>query len=149
MIVVGGHTRSIGKTQLVCDVISAFPRANWIAGKITQYGHGVCARNGENCDCAPDEHVCAIEWETRADTGTDKDVRHRITVADGKYGAAIPLIEQPHRGGPRRLYPQHSPSLHGGIPADNSHQVPGVGAGTAGQVALTSPGASGSAPVPR
>ena len=71
VIVVGGHTRSIGKTQLVCDVISAFPRANWIAGKITQYGHGVCAQNGENCDCAPDEHVCAISWETRADTGTD------------------------------------------------------------------------------
>ena len=71
VIVVGGHTRSIGKTQLVCDVISAFPRANWIAGKITQYGHGVCAQNGENCDCAPDEHVCAISWETRVDTGTD------------------------------------------------------------------------------
>ncbi len=71
LIVVGGHTRSIGKTQLVCDVISAFPRADWIAGKITQYGHGVCAQNGENCDCAPDEHVCAINWETRADTGTD------------------------------------------------------------------------------
>ena len=71
LIVVGGHTRSIGKTQLVCDVIGAFPQANWVAGKITQYGHGVCAQNGENCDCAPEEHVCAIEWETRADTGTD------------------------------------------------------------------------------
>ena len=71
LIVVGGHTRSIGKTQLVCDVISAFPQAGWIAGKITQYGHGVCAQNGENCDCAPDEHVCAINWETQADTGTD------------------------------------------------------------------------------
>jgi hypothetical protein len=71
LIVVGGHTRSIGKTQLVCDVISAFTRAKWIAGKITQYGHGVCAQNGENCDCAPDEHVCAINWETQANTGTD------------------------------------------------------------------------------
>jgi hypothetical protein len=71
VIVVGGHTRSIGKTQLVCDLISAFPRVNWIAGKITQYGHGVCAQNGENCDCAPDEHVCAINWETQSDTGTD------------------------------------------------------------------------------
>ena len=71
LIVVGGHTRSIGKTQLVCDVISAFRPANWIAGKITQYGHGVCAQNGENCDCAPDEHVCAINWEVQADTGTD------------------------------------------------------------------------------
>lgn len=71
LIVVGGHTRSIGKTQLVCDVIAAFPQAHWIAGKITQYGHGVCAQNGENCDCAPDEHVCALNWETQSDTGTD------------------------------------------------------------------------------
>jgi hypothetical protein len=71
LIVVGGHTRSIGKTQLVCDVISAFPRAGWIAGKITQYGHGVCAQNGETCECAPDEHVCAITWEQQRDSGTD------------------------------------------------------------------------------
>jgi hypothetical protein len=65
VIIVGGHTRSIGKTQLVCDLIAAFPHENWIAGKITQYGHGVCAQNGENCDCAPDEHICAISWEKR------------------------------------------------------------------------------------
>src|ERR1700733_6686979 len=71
VIVVGGHTRSIGKTQLVCDVIAAFPGARWIAGKITQYGHGVCAQSGQDCDCAPDEHICAISWEKRSDTGTD------------------------------------------------------------------------------
>ena len=71
LIVVGGHTRSIGKTQLVCDVMRAFPRTEWIAGKITQYGHGVCAQNGENCDCAPTEHVCALDWEKQSGTGTD------------------------------------------------------------------------------
>jgi hypothetical protein len=71
LIVVGGHTRSIGKTQLVCDVIRAFPGTEWTAGKITQYGHGVCAQNGTDCDCAPSEHSCAFDWETRADTGTD------------------------------------------------------------------------------
>jgi len=71
VIVIGGHTRSIGKSQLVCDVIAAFPQARWIAGKITQYGHGVCAQNGDNCDCAPTEHVCAINWETQSDSGTD------------------------------------------------------------------------------
>ena len=71
VIVIGGHTRSIGKTQLVCDVIAAFPKVNWIAGKITLYGHGVCAQIGEVCDCAPDEHICAIHWETRLDSGTD------------------------------------------------------------------------------
>ncbi|HUI75812.1 MAG TPA: hypothetical protein VLX32_12755 [Candidatus Acidoferrum sp.] len=71
MVVVGGHTRSIGKTQLVCDIIAALPHGAWIAGKITQYGHGVCAQNGHDCDCAPDEHVCAISWESSRDSGTD------------------------------------------------------------------------------
>ncbi len=71
LVIVGGHTRSIGKTQLVCDIIAAFPKTEWIAGKITQYGHGVCAQNGENCDCAPEEHVCALNWEAHSDTGTD------------------------------------------------------------------------------
>jgi hypothetical protein len=36
VIVVGGHTRSIGKTQLVCDIISAFPHARrsfWLRTK--------------------------------------------------------------------------------------------------------------------
>lgn len=81
VVVVGGHTRSIGKTQLVCDVISSFPGASWIAGKITQYGHGVCAQNGQNCDCAPDEHVCAIEWESHSQSGTDSA---RFLVAGAK-----------------------------------------------------------------
>lgn len=71
LIVVGGHTRSIGKTQLVCDLIAALPQAKFIAGKITQYGHGVCARNGEHCGCAPDEHSSAFDWEMDAASGTD------------------------------------------------------------------------------
>ena len=68
---VGGHTRSIGKTQLVCDLIAALPQANWLAGKITQYGHGVCATNGHDCDCAPTEHIVALDWESEMQSGTD------------------------------------------------------------------------------
>jgi hypothetical protein len=71
LIVVGGHTRSIGKTQLVCDLIAALPQAKWLAGKITQYGHGVCATNGHDCDCAPTEHVVALDWESSAQSNTD------------------------------------------------------------------------------
>ncbi len=81
VVVVGGHTRSIGKTQLVCDVIAAFPKVDWIAGKITQYGHGVCAQNGENCDCAPLEQVCALDWEGSVVSGTDSA---RFLVAGAK-----------------------------------------------------------------
>jgi molybdopterin-guanine dinucleotide biosynthesis protein len=71
LIAVGGHTRSIGKTQLVCDLIAALPQANWLAGKITQYGHGVCATNGHDCDCAPTEHIVALDWESERQSGTD------------------------------------------------------------------------------
>ena len=73
LIVVGGHTRSIGKTQLVCDLIAALPKAHWLAGKITQYGHGVCAQNGENCDCAPSEHAVALDWELAGQPLTKAD----------------------------------------------------------------------------
>jgi hypothetical protein len=81
VIVIGGHTRSIGKTELVCDVMRAFPEENWIAGKITQFGHGVCAKNGENCGCAPDEHSYAISWEKDDTTGTDSS---RVLAAGAK-----------------------------------------------------------------
>ena len=101
VIVVGGHTRSIGKTQLVCDVIAAFPQENWIAGKITQYGHGVCAQNGENCDCAPDEHVCAISWEKRpSDTDSGRFLAagaHRsfwLRTKQGFLAEGMPLLRQ-------------------------------------------------------
>ena len=71
LIVVGGHTRSIGKTQLVCDLIAALPQAQFIAGKITQFGHGVCAQNGEFCGCAPDNHTSAFSWEEDSMSETD------------------------------------------------------------------------------
>ncbi len=71
LVIVGGHTRSIGKTQLVCDLLTTFPKVGWIAGKITQYGHGVCAQSGQDCDCAPLEHVCSLDWESSAVSGTD------------------------------------------------------------------------------
>jgi hypothetical protein len=66
LLVIGGHTRNIGKTQLVVEIIRAFPEAAWTAVKITQYGHGVCSLNGENCGCAVDEHTFAVEEERDA-----------------------------------------------------------------------------------
>ncbi|MBZ5528705.1 MAG: hypothetical protein LAN71_12485 [Acidobacteriia bacterium] len=71
IVVVGGHTRNIGKTQLVCDLIAAFPQARWTAVKITQHGHGVCALNGESCDCAPAQHSAALDRQAPGDPETD------------------------------------------------------------------------------
>ncbi len=63
VVVVGGHSRSVGKTSVVAGLIAALPEFHWTAFKITQYGHGVCSLNGESCDCATDDHSWAISEE--------------------------------------------------------------------------------------
>jgi hypothetical protein len=62
-VVIGGHSRNLGKTSVVAGLIAAMPQLNWTAVKITQFGHGVCSVNGESCDCATDEHTQAISEE--------------------------------------------------------------------------------------
>ena len=70
-LVVGGHTRSIGKTSLVVDLIGAMPEAGWTAVKITQFGHGVCSEHGEPCDCASATHAAVLDEETDRSGRTD------------------------------------------------------------------------------
>jgi molybdopterin-guanine dinucleotide biosynthesis protein len=71
VVVVGGHTRNIGKTGVVCGVIAALREMRWTAVKITQFGHGVCSANGEPCDCATTEHTIAVSEERNAESGKD------------------------------------------------------------------------------
>jgi hypothetical protein len=63
VIVIGGHTRSVGKTSVVAGLISALPGFHWTAMKVTQYGHGVCSANGEACDCVTADHSLAVTEE--------------------------------------------------------------------------------------
>ncbi len=63
IVVIGGHSRSVGKTSVVAGLIAALPEYDWTAVKITQYGHGVCSANGEACDCATGDHSWAISEE--------------------------------------------------------------------------------------
>jgi hypothetical protein len=63
LVIIGGHSRSVGKTSVVAGLISALPEFEWTAAKITQYGHGICSANGEACDCATGDHSWAITEE--------------------------------------------------------------------------------------
>jgi hypothetical protein len=63
LVVIGGHSRSVGKTSVVAGLISALREFDWAAVKITQYGHGICSANGEACDCATSDHSWAISEE--------------------------------------------------------------------------------------
>ena len=71
IVVVGGHTRNIGKTSVVAGLIRALPEMRWTAFKITQFGHGVCSANGEPCDCETAEHTIAVSEEREGASGTD------------------------------------------------------------------------------
>jgi len=71
ILVIGGHSRNIGKTSVVAGLIAALPEKRWTAFKITQFGHGVCSANGEPCDCETDEHTVAVSEERNVDSGTD------------------------------------------------------------------------------
>jgi molybdopterin-guanine dinucleotide biosynthesis protein len=102
LVVVGGHTRNIGKTTLAAQIIAAFANHAWTAMKITQYGHNVCSANGEACDCATADHSIAISEERNATSGTDTARMlaagaHRVLwvrTRQGELAEAIPRIRK-------------------------------------------------------
>ncbi len=102
VLVVGGHSRNVGKTSVVAGVIAAFRELHWTAMKITQYGHGICSANGEACDCATDDHVAAVSEErSRAgDTDTSRflcagaDRVYWVRTQQGRLAEAMPRVRE-------------------------------------------------------
>jgi hypothetical protein len=102
IVVIGGHSRDVGKTSVVASIVARLPQMRWTAFKITQFGHGFCTANGEPCDCQTDEHTVAISEERDAASGTDSArylasgaersfwVRTRI----GNLAAAMPRLRK-------------------------------------------------------
>jgi hypothetical protein len=101
-VVIGGHSRSVGKTSVVAGLIAALPEHHWTAFKITQYGHGVCSLNGESCHCATDDHSWAISEEK--DRSGDSDTSRFLVAGavralwvrteQGRLAEAIPTIRR-------------------------------------------------------
>jgi hypothetical protein len=102
IVVVGGHSRDVGKTSVVAAIIARLPQMHWTAFKITQFGHGFCTANGEPCDCQTDEHTVAVSQERDTRSSTDSArylaagavrsfwVRTRI----GNLAAALPRVRK-------------------------------------------------------
>ncbi len=102
IVVVGGHSRSVGKTSVVAGLISALREFEWTAVKITQYGHGVCSANGAPCDCATADHAWAIS-EEKDRAGESDTSRFLLAGAvralwvrteQGKLAEAMPTLRQ-------------------------------------------------------
>ena len=102
LIVIGGHSRSVGKTSVVAGLIAALPEYNWTALKITQYGHGVCSANGAPCHCATDDHSWAISEEKDRSGETDTSrflaagaVRAWwVRTEQGRLAEAMPMVRR-------------------------------------------------------
>jgi len=102
IIVIGGHSRSVGKTSVVAGLISALPDSHWTAMKITQYGHGVCSANGEACDCATADHAWAVSEERNRSGESDTSrflvagAHHSwwIRTEQGRLAEAMPRVRQ-------------------------------------------------------
>jgi hypothetical protein len=102
LVVVGGHTRNIGKTSVVAGLIAALPDLHWTALKITQYGHGVCSTEADPCECASTdpEHPFAISEEADPASGTDSSRflaagarrSYWVRTAAGQLGHAVPEL---------------------------------------------------------
>ncbi len=102
LVVVGGHSRSVGKTSVIAGLISAIPEFEWTAVKITQYGHGICSANGSPCDCATNDHSWAIS-EERDRSGESDTSRFLIAGASrvfwvrteqGRLAEAMPRVRE-------------------------------------------------------
>jgi molybdopterin-guanine dinucleotide biosynthesis protein len=83
LVVIGGHSRSVGKTSVVAGLISAIPERNWTAIKITQYGHGICSKNGEPCDCAVTDQEHSFAFTEERDRSGESDTS-RFLVAGAR-----------------------------------------------------------------
>jgi len=106
IIVIGGHSRNVGKTSVVAGLISALPGFDWTAVKITQHGHGICSANGEACDCATADHSWAIS-EERDRSGESDTSRFLVAGAkkvlwvrteQGRLAEAMPTLRRRLKG---------------------------------------------------
>jgi len=102
VVVIGGHSRSVGKTSIVAGLISALCQFDWTAVKVTQYGHGICSANGEPCDCATGDHSWAIT-EERDRSGKSDSSRFLLAGAakalwvrteQGRLAEAMPSLRE-------------------------------------------------------
>src|SRR5439155_20093228 len=100
IVVVGGQSRNLGKTSVVAGLIAALPSYNWIALKITQFGHGRCSLNGKPCHCASADHTWAIS-EEKDPTGASDSSRFFVAGArragwvrtqQGRRAEAMPAL---------------------------------------------------------
>lgn len=99
LLVVGGHSRNIGKTSLAAGLIRRMRDRHWTALKITQYGSGLCDHHQGDaaCGCKPEEgaeFALTEEYEPgKSDSG-----RFLAAGASRSFWLRVPAGELPRAG---------------------------------------------------
>src|SRR3954470_821207 len=102
IMVIGGHSRNVGKPSVVSGLIASLTPYNWTAFKLTHFGHGRCSLNGKPCQCETADHAWAITEEKDRSGKTDSSrflvagAKHSFWVrtAQGQLDKAIPAIQR-------------------------------------------------------
>ena len=100
LVVVGGHSRNIGKTSVMSSIIRHTTQMQWAAVKITQFGHGKCAKGGD-CECAGTQHAYSLTEEPAASSkdsgrylGAGALKAYWLRTRQGNLGHALPVLKK-------------------------------------------------------
>lgn len=115
LVVVGGHSRNIGKTTAMETILRGCP-GPWWAFKVTQHGHGVCSAAGQACSCSDGlDHPFAIDEQTAADhtdsgryLGAGAERAFWVRTAAGQLAYALPRLKELLAGAPHALVESNS-----------------------------------------
>jgi molybdopterin-guanine dinucleotide biosynthesis protein len=100
-IVVGGHSRNVGKTSIVAAIIAAWPEYSWTAVKMSSHWHG----DGADADGKDKKEICRVDEEHDRNSGTDTG---RFLAAGASRSFWIRIRE----GCMEQALPQFMPVLH-------------------------------------
>ena len=110
LVVVGGHSRNIGKTSVTAGVITATRELGWTAFKLTQFGHHICSQDGAACDCAVEDPAHPFSITREQSTGGRSDTSrflaagalesYWVRTPQGQLATAMPEIRRIIAGRP-------------------------------------------------
>ena len=115
LVVVGGHSRNIGKTTAMEVILRACP-GPWWAFKVTQHGHGICSAVGKDCSCSDGlDHPFAIDEQDAVDKtdsgrylGAGAQRAFWVRTAVGELAYALPRLKELLAAAPNALVESNS-----------------------------------------
>jgi len=122
LLVVGGHSRNIGKTSLACSILAGTPELEWTAVKIAQFGHGICAVDGKECGCAVDDPVHSYSISEERSGSGHADTQRMLAAGakrvlwarapQGRLGEAVEALRKRLEGARNVLFESNSALDH-------------------------------------